>query len=437
MGSVLNKIGKKVYTATYGHRQAVAITFGNDASKIIDTSEYSENDGKKPQSTSEYFKRGKSDDKLLQMHLLATNSPNKWQLLDTKGAFVAGAGFRLYKRDNEGLIDHSKALLPKEFQEWMEKLDISDYWEAASLQMAFGAELNIKLVLDSSTKKVESIEVLDNNEIRALRPKSGNRIESFLLNEEFGYSKNIDIDACTTLPAFDPKNPTKYPVSIIHLIARKPGQKIYGLANWWGTKRWTDVANKVPNYYEAAFRNGFFVTHHISFPDDYFDQEGLDDEAVEKLKEDTLNEITETLSSIDEANKIVVTFSKIAADGKSTLKEVKITPIPNPIKDEAFIKMFEAANLVQASGHGIPGKLAGVQLGSDMGSSGKEIAAEATYMQDFLTIFDRERLCKPLRYALKIDNVFQEYWLDIQRINSYVPGSTSKNDVSHPNNSQQ
>jgi hypothetical protein len=96
--------------------------------------------------------------------------------------------------------------------------------------------------------------------------------------------------------------------------------------------------------------------------------------------------------------------------------------------------MFEAANLVQASGHGIPGKLAGVQLGNDMGSSGKEIAAEAAYLQDFLTPFDRAMICKPLNMLKAIDSLWTGKRIGIERIDSYVQGSTAKDDVSHPNN---
>lgn len=436
--SELKKVNDRLYIAKYGKGNAVAIEFTRDGSTAIEAIDYAEGNGKAKVSK-DYFKRGKSDNRLLEMHKLATESPNKWQLIETRGSFIAGGGIKIFKR----VIENNREVLVPEIQNeswdnFYEKLELDDYWEAAAMQSSFGAELNVKLTLRSEDEngKVASLQVIDNNDIRAVVPNSGKRIEEFLLSDEFGYKKSVKIEDCDTLPAFDPNEPTKYPVSIIHIAAKKPGQKVYGLANWWGTDRWTSVANEVPTYYEAAFKNGFFVTHHVQFPDDYFDQENLeDDTAKAKLKESVLDEITETLSGIEEANKIIVTFSKIAADGRSALKEVKIEPLKNPIKDEAYIKMFMAANLVQASGHGVPGKLAGVQLGSDMGSSGKEIAAEAAYMQDFLTVFDRARLVKPVWYAAKIDGIdLKGKKIAIDRIDSYVQGSTAKDDVSHPNN---
>jgi hypothetical protein len=249
-----------------------------------------------------------------------------------------------------------------------------------------------------------------------------------------GFVKGIKQEDCAVYNAYDPTDPTKYPVSVIHVIAKTPGQKFYGLAPWWGTAKWAGVTNRVPDYYDAAFKNGFFVTHHISIPDDYFEVEGLTVKEKEQLKEDTINEIFEVLSGIDESNKVLTTFSRYSQDGKAHLKEIKVTPLNNPIKDEAFIKMFEAGNLVQSSGHGVPGKLAGVQLGSQMGSSGKEIIAEANYLQDYLTVFDREMLCKPLRIAKRIDGLEPTKYLGIARIESYTYNSTPEGDKSSPAN---
>lgn len=429
----MKKVNEKLYIHNYNATQAVAITFGKGEVDIYDASEFvaGKGDAKKT-ATGDYIKRGSADDKLLQMHKIATESPNKWQLIKTQACFIGGGGFRLFDR----IIQENKEIhvpyISTDFDEWTERLEIQDYWQAACYQLAFGAELNVLITL-APNKKVESLEVIDNLEIRAEKT-TGKKIERFLVHPEMGWNKSVKKDDCAVYPAYDPTDPTKYPVSVIHIIAKVPGQKFYGHAPWFGTTKWAGVTNRVPDYYDAAFKNGFFVTHHISIPDDYWDIEGFTPEEKAKAKEETLNEIFETLSSIDESNKVLVTFSKYSQDGKGILKEIKVTALPNPIKDEAFIKMFEAGNLVQASGHGVPGKLAGVQLGSAMGSSGKEIIAEANYLQDYLTPFDRDMLCKPLRIAKRIDNLEPTKWLGIARIESYTPNSTPESDKSHPFN---
>jgi hypothetical protein len=430
------KAGANVYVHKYNATSGVAITFGKDANKVIDGDLFTEKNGKASVQKGKYWTRGADDKRLLNMHRLATESPNKWQLIETKASFIGGMGFSLFERKAHGIDGKAKWLpfVDDTFEAWCEKYDLDDYWQAASLQTAFAKEINVKVVFGTD-KKLQSIGIIDNNDIRVEIPEDGvTSIERFWLSNKFGHNKTVKKEDCDVLPAFDKTDPTKHAVSIIHIIGKTPLQKIYGWAGWWGTDQWTSVANDVPKYYQAAFRNGFFVTHHISVPDTYFDKDGLDDAEKEKLKMSFLNGIADSLSSVEEANKVVVTFSKMALDGRGTLNEVKITPLQSPIKDEAFIKMFEAANLVQASGHGIPGKLAGVQLGNDMGSSGKEIAAEAAYLQDFLTPFDRAMICKPLNMLKAIDSLWTGKRIGIERIDSYVQGSTAKDDVSHPNN---
>lgn len=89
---------------------------------------------------------------------------------------------------------------------------------------------------------------------------------------------------------------------------------------------------------------------------------------------------------------------------------------------------------MNASGHGVPAKLAAVQLGSSMGSSGLEIIAEANYLQDFLCRFDRDLLLYPLELIKELDGIEPDYSLGIRRIESYTPDSTKKTDPSNPNN---
>lgn len=429
----MKKVNEKLFIHSYSPTQAVAITFGKGDVDIYDASEFvaGKSDAKKTAS-GDYMKRGSSDDKLLQMHKIATESPNKWQLLKTQACFIGGAGFRLFDRIVENNKEVHVPYFSAEFDDWMERLEVDDYWQAACYQLSFSAELNVLLTLGTN-KKVESLEVIDNNEIRAEKP-TGKKIERFWVHPEMGWKSSLLKKECAVYPAFDPADPTKYPVSVIHIIAKVPGQKFYGHAGWFGTAKWAGVTNRVPDYYDAAFKNGFFITHHISIPDDYFEVEGLTDAEKKQLKEDTINEIFEVLSGIDESNKVLTTFSRYSQDGKGILKEIKVTPLNNPIKDEAFIKMFEAGNLVQSSGHGVPGKLAGVQLGSAMGSSGKEIIAEANYLQDYLTVFDRAMLCKPLRIAKRIDNLEPTKMLGISRIESYTYNSTPEGDKSSPAN---
>lgn len=428
----MKQLGPNVYIHKSSKGAVTSVTFGNDASKVLDGSVFSDNDGKTKAPSGKYVPRGNNDDKLLQMHRIASKSVNKWQLISTKANFIGGWGLGLFQPVIENKQEVFEPVISTAFNDWYDSLDLFEYVQAACYQLSFSNELNIRLTLGTDLK-VAALEVIDNNEIRAELPaEKKTKVSNYWISGRFGFSKSVKKEDCVVLPAFDPKEPTKYPVSVIHLIKRIPMQKFNGLAEWWSTQDWAEVTNTVPEYYDAAFSNGFFVTHQVSFPDDYFDAEGLDDEAKAKLKADTLMELSETLSGIDKSNKIVITFSRLSADGK-TMKEVKITPLENPINDEAFIKMFTIANQVQASGHGVQGALAGVSFGNEMGTSGKELISSADYMQDFQTYFDRELLLKPIRIAQKLDGLEVGKVIRIKRIQSYTFDATPKNKNTNQN----
>lgn len=426
----------RTHVVTYGHdaKSGVVISFGEEGNKIADHIVYTEKEGRKGGEPLLYIYRGDNDQRLLVMHQLASKSANKWQLIKTKANFIAGAGVCLLDDNNKPVPDTA------EFKAWLKKIKVKNYLTAAAFQVAFSEELNVRLTLETASKKTAKIEVIDNNDVRAKKLKEGDtEIKSFYLSSNFGFDiKNISDKKLKEIPAFDENAPTKYGVSLIHKINPVPGQKIYGLASWWGTEAWTKISNDVPKYYEAAFQNGLIITHHIEIPSSYchFQNDDGSDPTTEEVRarEDKLiQDLTNTISGIDKSNKIVATFTNMTADGK--LQEgVKINKIDFPINDEAFIKLLEASNLMNASGHGVPAKLAAVQLGSSMGSSGLEIIAEANYLQDFLCRFDRELLLYPLEQIKEIDGIEPNYSLGIRRIESYTPDATKKSDPSNPNN---
>lgn len=434
--SELKAYGNKTFVASYGldAKAGVVISFGHEGNLVKDSIVYTENDGTKGSELPLYIYRGDSDQRLLVMHQLASKSANKWQLIKTKANFIAGAGLCLLDNNQKPIPDTPA------FKAWLKKIKVKEYLNAAAYQIAFAEEINVRVSLDTATTKVTTIDVLDNNDVRAKKlEKTDTEIKKFYLNPNFGYStKQLNEIDLVPIPAYDVAKPENYGVSLIHKITPVPGQKIYGMATWWGTEAWTRISNDVPKYYEAAFQNGLIITHHIEIPSDYCHypkEDGTDPTAQDILDRegDLIKGLTDTISGIDKSNKIVATFTKMTTDGKFQ-EGIKINKIDFPINDEAFIKLLEASNLMNASGHGVPAKLAAVQLGSSMGSSGLEIIAEANYLQDFLCRFDRDLLLYPLELIKELDGIEPDYSLGIRRIESYTPDSTKKTDPSNPNN---
>lgn len=431
------KVGHNVYVVQYGPKKAATVTFGKDAGQAVDAA-FAE---KKTIATSKttgrkYVPRGENDAKLLELHALASASPNKWQFLKTNRNFLAGMGIGPHE---EKVVQDSLKYVPvprsPQYRAWHEKLNLDDYVGAAAWQITYQSELFVKLTLGID-KKTEGLEVIDSFIIRPKKCLDGEtRISSYFISSKFGVQKFVKVEDCIEIPAFDPKNPTKYPVSIIHVKDQIPGQVYSAFGMWWGTEKVTKIANRVPDYYEATLDNGFFVTQHIEIPDDYFQKEGLDEAGEEALKQTVLDQIAETLIGAEKANKTLFTFSKVNIDGK-TLTGIKINPVKNTVDDEAFLKLMDSINIMQSAGHGVRSDLAGVAIGNQLGTSGKELATSANYMQDYMTHFDREILLKPIRIAQKIDAIEPDKYMCVYRISSYTFDVTPKGSGDNPNASQ-
>ncbi len=432
MNKQLKKISDNVYSIRYGGDKSAVVTFGEDASQVVDAIDQDKT--RTYGGRGDHVMRGKDDAVLLRLHKLACDSPNKWMLIQTRADFLYGLGLGVGREEVKDQDIIIKPVIDPTYKAWIKRLRLNDYLMNAAAQSSFANEVYVRLNLNLN-KQVESLEVVDCFEIRAKKPAKGQTaISHYLINPNFGtkqyrQAENVEV------PVFDPADPTKYPTAIIHVRRAMAGQKIYSFAPWWGTERWTEVSNKIPVFNNAGLDNGFFVTHHVSIPDNYFVKQGLTEDEQEKLKVRTLDEIGDTLTGYENGSKILFTFHGLDGQGKE-LEGVKINALKFNINDEAFVQLFNAANATQAAGHGFLPVLAGIETGGKMGS-GKEVESAANYTQDFLTNVDRELLLMPIQIARDIDakpcNLDVSLDFMIKRIRTYTYDVTGKNHPANPN----
>ncbi|RAJ92216.1 hypothetical protein LX87_05184 [Larkinella arboricola] len=424
--STFRKLGAGVYALSFGSKkEAALVTFGEaDVSAHVAGAGY--------KSRSEYVPWGAKDDQLVKMHKLASDSPNKWRLIKTRRDFTVGLGVYTHAgKEIKGQPTRYEPVIFPEFQAWKDLVNWDLEFVSMALQYGFSANAFVVLTLDTS-KKLADVEVLDAFKCRVRKLKAGELKKSaFLVNPNFG-TKAYKASDTKVYPAFDPKDPTKYPVSILQLMDLMPGQDYYSFPEWWSTEAWAKVANKIPKFHDSGLDNGYNLKYHISVPDDYFDKEGLTQDEKDKLMEETLQKMGESLEGTDNAEKTLFTFHQRGLSGQP-VGGVIITPLKNPMSDDAYVGLFNTANVAQASGHGVLPALAGIDTGGKLGGSGKELEAAANYQQGFLTYVDRLILLQVLRIAKRINGWPEEMDFDIRNISLYTYDVTPSGSGQNPN----
>jgi hypothetical protein len=383
---------------------------------------------------SEHEPWGIKDGILKEMHDLCSDNPTKWRLLATRRDFVIGKGLKVGLEDVDEKVS-KKSPEVKMVKAFLKKFDIPELLQDLALQQEFSGRYFVKLVLDPATQQLADVELIDVFHCRPRKIKAGERkISAYVLNPNFGTKIFRTVDSIP-LPAFDSRNPTRYGVSIFDGRQKIPGQVNHSFAFWWGTKWWTIVANKVPRFHENGLENGYNLKYHVSIPDNYFEGENMTETQEEALKIEVCEKMDETLRG--KTDSVLFTFHTIDVNGKE-ISGVKVTELANNMSDDAYTAIFNTANLAQASAHGIIPILAGIDTGSKLGGSGKEMEVAANYIQAFLVNGSRMLLLKLIEIFRDIEGWSEELTFEFENVQIYnfdvTPTAAANNKTQNPSN---
>lgn len=380
---------------------------------------------------------GAKDNQPNLMHAIATDNDVKWQLMFARRDFVVGRGlgFGFEKKEGLGVLREE---LPSshpnfnEIEEFRWQLNMNGYLFDAAMQVCFSGNVFSTLAFDKSMKLMPP-QLLDAMNVRYRALRKGERATSAILcNALFG-TKHFKKEESEPMPVFDIANPTAYPRAVLHAKHRLPGNPFYSFPGWWGTKNWTEVANKIPLYHISGLTNGYNLKYLIKVPDDYFDKEGLETQEEKDAHEKAvLLQMKKSLAG--EADRAIVTFYKHDLVEMRALPGVEIIPLKNNMTDDAYVSLYNTAKAAQASGHDILAPLASVDTGSKMGGSGKELEVAANFQQKFRTAADRSLLLKPMLLAQRINRWDSKIKFWFEDIEVYNPDVTPKNAGVNPKN---
>jgi hypothetical protein len=357
------------------------------------------------------------------MHKLMVDSPSKLPLIKSRRDFLIGSGLSVEKKKIVSGKTELEEQTDQRVLDWLEEIEINEYLMNAGLQLSYSANIfaNISIAdIGKKKQRVTGLTSMDcfNTRIRSLNTNE-TAVSAFLFNPNFGI-KPAESDTEEVL-IFNKNKLIEE--SIMHVKEHVPGQPFYAIADWWGTASWTEVSNLIPVFHKSGLANGYNIKYLIKIPSNYFEVEGLDKKAQEKLKKDTFDKMAETLSGVENNEKVLKTLYNIDYQTGKAMPGVEIVPIPNNMNDDAYTSLFNTANIAQSSGHRVLPVLAGIDTGSKLGGSGKELEVAANFQQNFLTAVDRQLLLKPLNTAAKIMG-FNDTVFSIKNITFYNPDVT-------------
>lgn len=347
------------------------------------------------------------DDALNKMLKLVWDSPTKPRLLDQAKEFILGAGFKLFREeiDENGKEVYKRVQNPAITRWFRGKRIQSKFLELAALSLAFMEQAYV-LWLENEDGSL-TLETIQPNKVRIVRPAEGQPIEKVIINAYFGTENAQDKSKAVELPIFDWNRPTKHAACVMILKKAQIGSDFYNAGLWWGTKVWTEIDNLVPEYHQSGLKNGYNFKLLIEIDESYFIMEGeslLDEptaKAVEERKNEFCKQMDQYLAGVKNTDKALVIIGRLADDMGKDKRLIRVTTIDNKMTDDAYMNLTKMSGMKQAQGHGILPSLAGIAEGDKLGGSGSELEHSVMFQVRFMTPSYRRLLKEVLDYALE------------------------------------
>jgi ribosomal protein S17E len=218
----------------------------------------------------------------------------------------------------------------------------------------------------------------------------------------------------TQLKPFDKRNPFMQPNAVHEHSLVSVDKDYYTTPLWQANTRWVALARKIPRWINANIDNAMNIKYHIRIPQSYFEAlhprdryiNKSDAEWMEAMRTEETNlkaKIDLLLTGSDNAQKTF--YSKIALDvNGDPLPGWEIIELKNEIKDTAWLNTYGTAGAAICSAHGVPPSLAGLILGTGLGSgSGSDVREQFNYYMQLNTVIPRQTSLEPWNWVKRFN----------------------------------
>lgn len=352
----------------------------------------------------EHVRWGQQDNQPNLMNKLVEKNNQVRGQLESLRDMIHGSGLMFFKRIIENGTVSLEPYFDSKLDDWAWATNLSRYAITSVNQFVHLANHFTRLEYDPQNNWF-TLSSSDAFITRIGKPTGTKGITEYHINPYFGEVLNFKSGETDKLKAFQPQNleaNKRNVATIYHSKVDIPGNPFYAFPSWWCAQEWIELANLIPLFHKSGLMNGYNIKYLIRMPNDYFDKEGertVDD----KIKKEKWSKFSDNLSSwlsgTKNVNKTMLVKYLRGSDGKA-MDNVDVVPLKNEMSDDAYVKVWEMANLSIANAMGILPTLAGVNPGKG-NDSGSQIRVMADYQQHFRTPIPRMIISEPVRHALR------------------------------------
>lgn len=300
------------------------------------------------------------------------------------------------KKDKEIPVPVLFEDLPDEIQDFWWANDCENFIQGIISDYEWWNTYYVQYIL-SKTGKVLEIDWKRFVDVRvAKRNKQSGLIDNFFLSRNWPSPSESEY---ATIQSFNKKRPETTPNGIYRHVMVSIDKDYYITPHWQSNLKWLAVAKKIPEWINANIDNSINIKYHIEIPESYFirlypqerygsDQEWKD--VLIKAETDLKKQIDDFLAGAKNVGKTFYTKFALDETGE-VIPGWKITPIPNDIKDGAWLNAYGTGAAAIATAHGVPPSLQGLILASGLGTgSGSDVREQFNYYLQLNTVIPRQ-----------------------------------------------
>lgn len=301
------------------------------------------------------------------------------ELIRTKRDFTLGGGLVAYRRswvDGKEVREYVET--PADIQAFFDLVNIDRYLLKACKNLLIHGNVWTEYIRNKG-KEIIDMQCLESRHMRAEKHNSKGDVANYYWCGM--WHKITDKDASLVkMPAFNKVE--KQRKFVLHTGDDLLYDDYYYSPTWWASSNWALLANSIPEFHLSNILNGYLIRYHIQIPKGHFydfsakgqSGQGQEDGKTKAAaaKKEFKDRMDEFLMGARNAGKAVITEYDVEKHLGKEFSGIKITPIPVDLKDEALLKLFDAATKAITASQGLHPTLANVDTAGKL-SSGSEM----------------------------------------------------------------